>query len=66
MFVLLSMLFGIYDIMTLIGIAVINASMNLFGYAFEVMNSYRKEAGYEGADWSAFWFGCFAGIIPWV
>jgi len=66
MICLLVMLVGVYDIMTLIGVAGINASMNLFGYAFEVMNSYRKDAGYEGADWSAFWFGCFAGIIPWV
>ena len=65
MICLLVMLVGVYDIMNLVGIAAINASMSLFGYAFEVMNSYRKEAGYEGADWLTFYFGCFAGIAPW-
>lgn len=66
MIVLIAMLFGVYDIMTLIGIIGVNASMNLFGLNFEMMNSYKRDAGDNTVDWSAFWFGCFAGIIPWI
>lgn len=66
MIALISMLFGVYDIMNLIGIVAINASMNLFGLVFEVMNADLRDAGNHEVDWSAFIYGCFAGIIPWV
>jgi hypothetical protein len=66
MIALISMLFGVYDIMNLIGIMAINASMNLFGLLFEVMNSNLREAGNDKVDWSAFIYGSFAGIMPWV
>lgn len=36
---LIAMLFGVYDIMTLVGIFAVNASMNLFGLLFEEVNS---------------------------
>ena len=51
--------------MTLIGIVAINASMNIFGLLFEVMNSNRREAGNYEVDWSAFVYGCFDGVVPW-
>jgi hypothetical protein len=45
MIALISQLFGFYDINYLIGIMAVNASMNLFGLLFEVMNSQNREAG---------------------
>ena len=66
MIALISMLFGQYDIMTLIGIIAINASMNLFGLVFEVMNANLRDAGNNEVDWSAFIYGSFAGIVPWI
>lgn len=66
MIALISMLFGVYDIMNLINIVGINACMNLFGLLFEVMNANSREAGKDEVDWSAFKFGSFAGIFPWI
>jgi hypothetical protein len=50
MIALISMLFGVYDMVTLIAIMSINASMNLFGLLFEVMNSYLRETGKTAVD----------------
>ena len=61
MIVLISLLFGVYDIGSLILIFGINASMNLFGLLMEEINQYR-----EKTDWKAFIFGSIAGIIPWI
>jgi len=61
MIVLIAVLFGIYDIGALILIFGLNASMNLFGHLMEKLNRSN-----EDVDWSPFWYGSIAGIIPWV
>lgn len=55
------MLFGVWDVLTLVLMLSINACMNLFGLLMETMNYNRKKI-----DWSPFWFGCFAGAVPWA
>jgi hypothetical protein len=60
MIVLISQITGISDIAALLAIAGINASMILFGLLQE---KYEKP-GKPG--WLPFWFGSFAGIIPWI
>lgn len=62
MIVLISTLFGVYDIATLLLIFVVNASMNLFGLDMELLNAGRKEK----VKWGPFIWGSFAGIAPWV
>ncbi len=61
MIVLISLLFGVYDIGALILIFGINASMNLFGLVMEEINQFKKKT-----DWKPFVFGSIAGIIPWI
>lgn len=61
MIVLIAVLFGVYDITTLLAIAGLNASMNLFGLLMEQRNQKRQKT-----DWTPFVFGSLAGIIPWV
>ena len=61
MIALIAMLFGMYDIISLVLIMSVNACMNLFGYVMESQNQTTKKV-----DWSSFWFGCFAGVVPWV
>jgi len=58
---LIAMLFGMYDIISLILIMSVNACMNLYGYTMELQNQSTKKV-----DWTSFYFGCFAGIIPWI
>ena len=60
MIVLISQITGISDIAALLAIAGINASMILFGLLQE---KYEKP-GNRGL--LPFWFGSFAGIIPWI
>jgi hypothetical protein len=60
MIVLISQITGISDIVALLAIAGINASMILFG---ALQEKYEKP-GKPG--WLPFWFGSFAGIIPWI
>ena len=60
MIVLISQICGISDVAALLGIFGINASMILFG---ALQEKYEKP-GKSG--WLPFWFGSFAGIIPWV
>ena len=60
MIVLISQLVGISDIAALLAIFGINASMILFGLLMEKYETPGK------ANWLAYWFGCFAGIIPWL
>jgi hypothetical protein len=66
MIALISMLFGVYDMVTLFAIMTINACMNLFGLLFEVSNADLREAGKTEVNWSAFYYGSFAGIVPWA
>ena len=63
MIVLISTLFGIYDIASLILIFIVNASMNLFGLLMEQLNS--KDTGAK-TNWGPFVWGGIAGIAPWI
>lgn len=63
MIVLISTLFGIYDIASLTLIFFVNAAMNLFGLVMEQLNSQRKK---EDVDWGPFVWGSIAGIAPWI
>jgi hypothetical protein len=60
MIVLISQITGISDIAALMAIFGINACMILFG---ALQEKYEKPGG---GGWLPFWFGSFAGIIPWV
>jgi hypothetical protein len=60
MIVLISQICGISDIAALLAIFGINASMILFGVLQE---KYEKPGK---PSWLPFWFGSFAGIIPWI
>ena len=61
MIVLIAMLFGCRDLASLLLILAVNACMNLFGLMMEVVNQYTTST-----DWMPFWFGCFAGLWPWI
>jgi len=60
MIVLISQICGISDIAALLAIFGINATMILFG---AVQEKYEKPGK---PSWLPFWFGSFAGIIPWI
>jgi len=61
MIVAIALLSGIYDIAALIPLFCINATMNLFGLMMELHNQKT-----EKTNWTAFIFGSFAGVIPWI
>jgi len=61
MIVLISTLFGIRDISSLILIFLVNACMNLFGLYMEEINTNDKKV-----NWRPFIFGSIAGIAPWI
>lgn len=61
MIILIAVLLGVYDIGALIGIFIMNVSMNLFGLLMEKMNQKKDKT-----DWAAFIFGSLAGIGPWI
>ena len=60
MIVLIAMICGISDIAALLAIMAANASMIFFGLLMEKYETPGR------ADWLSFWFGCFAGIVPWI
>ena len=60
MVVLIAMLPGISDIAALGAIFGVNACMILFGWLFE------KYETPGDADWLSYWFGVFAGAVPWI
>ena len=60
MIVLISQITGISDVAALAAIFGINACMILFG---ALQEKYEKPGN---SNWLPFWFGSFAGIIPWV
>ena len=60
MIVLISQITGISDIAALLAIFGINACMILFG---ALQEKYEKPGK---PSWLPFWFGSFAGIIPWI
>ncbi|NLK26627.1 MAG: heliorhodopsin HeR [Euryarchaeota archaeon] len=61
MIVVICMLVGIREISSLIAIFSITACMNLFGLLMEKINQRT-----EKVDWTAYIYGCFAGLIPWA
>jgi len=61
MIVIIAMLVGIYDISALIPLFGVNAMMILFGWMMELHNQST-----EKTNWTSFYFGCIAGIIPWI
>lgn len=61
MIVVIAMLVGIYDMATLIALFGLNAMMILFGWMMELHNQST-----ERTNWTSFWFGSIAGIIPWI
>ena len=63
MIVLISTLFGIYDIGSLILIFLINATMNLFGLVMEQLNAGKEKSN---VNWGPFIWGSIAGIGPWI
>lgn len=61
MVVLIALLTGIVDIAALIPIAGVNAAMILFGLLQE-----KYETPGDGTGLTAYWFGCIAGVVPWL
>jgi len=61
MIVLIGMLVGVWDLGALIAMFGLNAAMNLFGLLMELHNQTTKKT-----DWTAYIYGCIAGIIPWI
>jgi hypothetical protein len=61
MIVLIGMLSGLWDLGAIILIFGINAMMNLFGIMMELHNQTTQKT-----DWTAFIYGCVAGIFPWI
>jgi hypothetical protein len=72
MIVLISLVLGISDIAALIGLGFANVSMILFGWLMEMSNNglMHGKGGHpvrgQRAWWTPFWFGCVAGIGPWL
>lgn len=60
MIILISLVNAVWDVIALISIAGLNASMIFFGWLQEKY----EEPG--SGEMLPFWFGCFAGVIPWV
>ena len=60
MIVVIAALAGVQEVGTLIAIFGVNACMILFGALQEKYEEPGKPS------WIPFWFGCFAGIIPWI
>lgn len=61
MIVLIGMLSGLWDLGVIILMFGINATMNLFGIMMEYHNQHL-----EKTNWTAFIYGCIAGIVPWI
>ena len=61
MIVLIALVSGITNAAALIAIAGVNVAMILFGWIMEMVNPPNRTV-----YWSPFWFGCIAGIVPWI
>jgi hypothetical protein len=61
MIVVIAMLVGIYDIVSLLALFALNACMILFGWIMEVHNQTTSRT-----NWLSYWFGVFAGTVPWI
>jgi hypothetical protein len=60
MMVLIGLITGIVDLAAMIAVFGVNASMILFGL---LMEKYEKPGR---PNWLSYYFGCFAGAIPWI
>lgn len=63
MIVLIALVTNITDIAALVAIAVANVSMILFGWIMEMVNAVGDG---QPRWWTPFWFGCVAGLGPWL
>lgn len=61
MIIAISMLVGIYDLMSLLMLFSLTAVMNLMGLVMEIHNQTTNKT-----NWISYYIGCFAGVIPWV
>lgn len=61
MIVLIAMLTGADELVTIAALFGVNAAMILFGWMMELHNQST-----ESTDWTAFWFGSIAGAVPWI
>jgi Heliorhodopsin len=61
MIVVIAMLAGIRDVVSLVLLFGVNTTTVLFGWCMERYNHHR-----ERPDWLAFWCGLFAGALPWL
>ncbi len=61
MIVVIAMLTGMYDGISLMLMFFLNAMMILFGWVMELHNQTTTKT-----DWTSYIFGCIAGAIPWV
>lgn len=61
MIVLIGMLSGVWDLGAIILLFGLNAMMNLFGILMEMHNQHTQKT-----NWTAYIYGCIAGIIPWI
>lgn len=62
MIVLIASYAGITEVTALIGVAGANVAMILFGWLQERMNPPDRSS----TSMLAFWFGCIAGVAPWI
>lgn len=61
MIVVIAMLTGMYDGVSLLLMFFLNAMMILFGWMMELHNQTTKKT-----NWTSYYFGVLAGIIPWI
>jgi hypothetical protein len=61
MIVVIASLCGITDLVSLLGLFVLTAGMNLFGLMMELHNQSTVKT-----NWTAFIFGSIAGVVPWA
>ena len=61
MIVVIASLCGITDLVSLLGLFVLTAGMNLFGLMMELHNQTTAKT-----NWTAFIFGSIAGVVPWA
>ena len=62
MILIIMLVAGVSNLAALIAAAFANASMILFGWISEIMNPPERDR----TDFTAFWFGCIAGLGAWA
>lgn len=61
MMVVIVMLVGMYDGISLLLVFFVNIMMILFGWMMELHNQTTKKT-----NWTSYIFGCIAGLVPWI